>query len=245
MAQSEKGFMQGVNKAFSPRKAKDPREESFWDMIYINLFPHLTLYSFSFIFASVLLIIFLVQVFLCGINMLGKFLEVWHLGVTERMILEKSIYLFASETYRVFTSFFVHGDMPATSMSIILLLVWGSALEHKIGFFKTILVFFLCAITANFYGLYFSTGLEEVVMGSDGGAFGLFGAAFGYTLLNWGRIRSSVLSKFAVLFSLAIIFFFSFLFSNSFKDPLKQLFGCLAGILLGLGISPIISTKRQ
>lgn len=218
---SDKSFLNEVNKTFQPRKVKDPRQESFWDMIYINLFPHLTLYSFFFIFASILLVIFFIQVILCGINMLGKFLEVWHLGLTERLILEKSIYLYAAETYRVFTSFFVHGDMPAVSMTIILLLVWGSSLEHKIGFFKTILVFFLCAITANFYGLYFSTGLEEVVMGGDGGAFGLFGAACGYTILNWGRIPSSFLSKFAIFIGLAIIFLFSFAFSGSWKDPLK------------------------
>lgn len=63
-----------LNKAqgvFTPRNVDDPRKESFWDMIYINLFPQLTVFSFSFIFSCVLLLIFIIQLIACGVNMMG------------------------------------------------------------------------------------------------------------------------------------------------------------------------------
>lgn len=31
--------------------------------------------------------------------------------------------------------------------------------------------------------------LEEVILGADAGVFGLLGAAFGYVILNWNKIK--------------------------------------------------------
>ena len=36
-----------LEKIFSPRNVKDPRDETFWDMLYINLFPNLKFFSFT------------------------------------------------------------------------------------------------------------------------------------------------------------------------------------------------------
>lgn len=75
--------------------------------------------------------------------------------------------------------------MPALFGSILLLCVWGSSLEHKIGTIRTIAIFLLCAFAGNIYGLIYSISLEEIIMGADGGCFGLLGAAFGFVILNW------------------------------------------------------------
>lgn len=117
-------------------------------------------------------------------------MEVWHVGFTEIMLLEKSLYEFAGEKYRVFTSPFIHKDMPTLATSIILLLVWGSNIEYMIGFPRTILLFFLSSYTANLFGLYFSQSLFDSICGADGGAFALLGAGLGYSLLNWRRIHA-------------------------------------------------------
>lgn len=110
--QSSAKLMDAMHKIFAPKKIDDPRNESFWDMLHINLFPHLTIPSFTFIFSVILFIIFIIQLILCGVNMLGKFLEVQHIGFTEIMLLEKSFYIYANEPYRLLSSIFIHNDIP-------------------------------------------------------------------------------------------------------------------------------------
>jgi hypothetical protein len=44
--------------------------------------------------------------------MLGKFIEIKHWGFTERMALEKSLYEYMGEKYRLLSSILIHNDIP-------------------------------------------------------------------------------------------------------------------------------------
>lgn len=74
------GFLGGF---FASKETKDPREESFWDMIRLILCPTLTWCSFVSIISIVLTGIFILQISLDGL-VLGnakQFLEIQQTGI--------------------------------------------------------------------------------------------------------------------------------------------------------------------
>ena len=117
--------------------------------------------------------------------------------------------------YRLFSAIFVHSSMPNIFGCMLLLCVWGSSLEHKIGTLRTIIIFFLCAFTANIYGLIVAVSLENVILGADGGCFGLLGASFGFIILNWLKINQPFLIKSMSLWCILIVFLFLMIFGSS------------------------------
>lgn len=57
-----------INFFGSPPSGKDPKDETFWDMLYLNLCPQLVFCSFSVIFVIFILSTFVLQLSLDGIS---------------------------------------------------------------------------------------------------------------------------------------------------------------------------------
>jgi membrane associated rhomboid family serine protease len=226
---------------FSPPKIEDPRDETFWDMLYINLFPNLKFFSFTIFFSFSLLIIFIIQIFLCGINMIGQFLEVHLTSITSLLLLNVENFQLG-QFYRALTCSFIHASMPALGNSIIMLFIWISSIEHSFGIIRTFFIFCLTAFTANLFGLVFGD-LDTILFGADGGIFGLLGAALGYIIFNWRRIDDTHNSRLSLFWMVSMIIMFSMLFSNSLVAVMTQLGGVLDGILVGLFFSPLVGKK--
>ena len=242
---SKQKLADSLERIFNPRNIKDPRNESFWDMIHINLCPNLKFYSFSIFFSIFLLIIFVIQLATGGVNVIGNFLEPHHKSFTQIMLLEKSFIVAYKEYYRFFTATYVHRDIPCLSNSIILLLVWGSTMEYSFMVPRTIVTFVLTSMIGNAFGLYFSEPLEEIFMGADAGIFGLLGAGLGYIIFNWHRIKSKTSSKLSLFFMVTFIMSISMVFAPSVAIVMVQLGGCLSGIFVGMITAPLIGSKSK
>lgn len=62
-------ILKEVDLIFDSQKLRDPSAESFFDMLQINIFPHLKIISFSFFFSILLFLCFLFQFFSSGIDL--------------------------------------------------------------------------------------------------------------------------------------------------------------------------------
>lgn len=226
-----------LEQVFSPRKVEDPRNETFWDMLYINLFPNLKFFSFTIFLSFALLIIFTVHLILSGINMPGQFLEI--LNIRQSILVLDLEHFINGHFYRLITAAFVHSSMPALGNSIIILFIWISSIEHSFGIIRTFIIFCITAVTANLFGLMFAS-YDIFLSGADAGVFGLLGAALGYILFNWKRLNDRDNSRLSLFWMVALICIFSMLFGSSKVVVMTQLGGVLDGIFVGLFFSPII-----
>lgn len=173
---------------------KDPREESFTDMMRFQMFPNLTVLSFSFLLILVLVLVFSAQVALDGldksqlriyflpINLKGPFSSFFENNFAE---------VFGSfQIWRLFTSLFL-------SESFLLLFTSVTSVLFFVCMFETLL-------TANYVKLYFLFGgimgnvvglaLTQNQVQSTGpvvGVYAVFGAVFGFLLFNWRNLEST------------------------------------------------------
>ena len=77
----------------------------------INAFPKYSLYQFINLFILLFIAIFFCQIFLSGINLEGDFLEIIHEDITEIMALEKTLFFYAYQNYRILTSLLIHDNI--------------------------------------------------------------------------------------------------------------------------------------
>lgn len=229
-----------LEQIFSPRKIEDPRNETFWDMLYINLFPNLKFISFTIFLSFLLLTIFLIHLILSGINMPGQFLEIQNISTSIFTLTTQNFQKL--QFYRLLTSSFIHSSMPALGNTIIVLFIWISSIEHSFGILRTFIIFCLTAITGNLFGLIFADQ-DDFLSGADSGVFGLLGAALGFVIFNWKRLDDRDNSRLSLFWMVAIIVIFSMLFGSSVVTVMMQLGGVLDGFFVGMFFSPVIGAK--
>jgi membrane associated rhomboid family serine protease/antitoxin component YwqK of YwqJK toxin-antitoxin module len=134
------------------------------------------------------------------------------------------------ESYRIFTSMFLHGHLPHLIMNMYGLYAVGSQLETLVGAKKMLAVYFLSGIAAALSSLYFN--LFVIGVGASGAIFGLFGFAIIVTVFlsrRQGRSLTPVIINFAVFLGINI------LLAEAFNADNAAHFGGLAcGVVVGL-----------
>lgn len=127
--------------------AKDPREESYTEMLKLNLCPKLKCLSFCSMVSFLNIVIFIVQLAIDKINKEGVFLQVkatgnmiMALGKLEHPI-KKNF-----ELWRLLTSLFLHANFDHLFFNIVSTLIWGSLVEKLIGRTNAAIIYFLGGI---------------------------------------------------------------------------------------------------
>ena len=123
-----------------------PREETFWYMIKTYLFGRVTYKSFGVIFSLFLVIMFVVQISIDGIEMelvRVAFLPVkWTGPVTSHLMNSFALVREEYEYYRLVGALIIHGEFLHTFGNVFTLIIYASIFEGLISQLKICLFFF-------------------------------------------------------------------------------------------------------
>ncbi len=103
-------------------------------------------------------------------------------------------------------------SLPHVTNCVILCLIWGSSVEHKIGLVKTAILFPLGGIVGNLFSLYLATEDEDFILGAEPGLFAFLGASLGYIIFNWYSSKQNVYDKLFAFIIVGFIFVFLIIF---------------------------------
>ena len=136
------------------------------------------------------------------------------------------------ETYRIFTSMFLHFGIEHLINNMLVLFVLGSRLERVIGSLRFAVIYFLGGIAGNVVSLLYDLkqGETAVSAGASGAVFAVMGGMILVVLCNKGRLEDLSMRQILVL----AVFSLYFGFTSSGVDNAAHLGGFLAGFILAV-----------
>lgn len=136
------------------------------------------------------------------------------------------------ETYRIFTSMFLHFGIEHLINNMLVLFVLGSRLERVIGSLRFAVIYFLGGIAGNVVSLLYDLkqGEAAVSAGASGAVFAVMGGMILVVLCNKGRLEDLSMRQILVL----SVFSLYFGFTSSGVDNAAHLGGFLAGFILAV-----------
>ena len=136
------------------------------------------------------------------------------------------------ETYRIFTSMFLHFGIEHLINNMLVLFVLGSRLERVIGSLRFAVIYFLGGIAGNLVSLLYDLkqGEAAVSAGASGAVFAVMGGMILVVLCNKGRLEDLSMRQILIL----AVFSLYFGFTSSGVDNAAHLGGFLAGFILAV-----------
>lgn len=226
-------------------EARDPRTESFIDMLKLNMCPHLTFWSFAVIFAIMLVIIFGVQL---GVDRIAKdggtytrakseFLPIELTGkFTGALSNNNTKIKLEYQFWRPLSALIVHSNIDNMISNAIMLIIWASYFEIFLGPLRTPLIFLLTGVIGNLGAAAFD-GPSGNSMGASPGLFGIIGSVIGYLILNWNNLSFNGSPRMSLIIQLTFILLLTILFSLRLNQTIAHLCGLVAGVFVGCFLS--------
>ena len=180
----------------------------------------------------------LVTILLIAVNVI-LFFYLSFQGITEDpgfMLAHGAMYvpnmMEGKETYRLFTSMFLHFDFDHLMNNMLMLAILGWNLEYEIGKIKFLIIYFGSGLAGNILSGFADTltGDFAVSAGASGAVFGLVGALIYVAMRNKGQIGN--LSGRGMLFMVGISLYVGFTSSN--VDNLAHIGGLIVGFILAV-----------
>lgn len=136
------------------------------------------------------------------------------------------------ETYRIFTSMFLHFGIEHLINNMLVLFILGSRLERVIGSLRFAVIYFLGGIAGNVVSLLYDLkqGEAAVSVGASGAVFAVMGGMILVVLCNKGRLEDLSMRQILIL----AVFSLYFGFTSSGVDNAAHLGGFLAGFILAV-----------
>lgn len=136
------------------------------------------------------------------------------------------------ETYRIFTSMFLHFGIEHLINNMLVLFVLGSRVERVIGSLRFAVIYFLGGIAGNVVSLLYDLkqGEAAVSAGASGAVFAVMGGMILVVLCNKGRLEDLSMRQILIL----AVFSLYFGFTSSGVDNAAHLGGFLAGFILAV-----------
>lgn len=136
------------------------------------------------------------------------------------------------ETYRIFTSMFLHFGIEHLINNMLVLFILGSRLERVIGSLRFAVIYFLGGIAGNVVSLLYDLrqGEAAVSAGASGAVFAVMGGMILVVLCNKGRLEDLSMRQILIL----AVFSLYFGFTSSGVDNAAHLGGFLAGFILAV-----------
>ena len=219
---------------------KDPLDESFFDMLKINMCPYLTFFSFTVIFSIIITVFFMIQLKVDGIDKKRLTMELLPIDVhgpfSKRFSHNVSELIEKMEVYRPFTAMFIHVNVYHLFSNALMLIIWTSYFESYLTSQRIPFMFFLSGINGNFFSAAIQ-GSKANSLGASTGIFGIMGSAVGFLIFNWRNLDYRNSPRNFFMCQLGLILLFSLLFTSNEDSVVAHLGGMLAGIFIGLSIS--------
>ena len=125
------------------------------------------------------------------------------------------------EWYRLFTAFWIHGNIVHLASNLLFLLIFGSRLEELVKGYKVFLVFLISGIIGNVATLgSILLGIDFISLGASGAVFGLLGAIL-FLLGGKSKRERRSMSYFILIFFVITI--------GQDTNVISHLFGLVGG----------------
>lgn len=221
---------------FLSTKLRDPREESFFDMLKINVFPMLCLFSLTTFLCLSIFAVFVVQLIFGGISG-PELLQPGPSFISDVLLATRQMTIHDKHLYQLFSCQFLHENAISLFSNIFLLCFTVSWAEAILGPFRSFIAFFLTVGATNaLVALYLQP--EQSIEGLNTGIYGLLGAGLGCLVINWPNLYFMKFPRVLVFWMLCILIGFSMIFARTYVAITCQLMGVTVGILVGLFCAP-------
>ncbi len=147
------------------------------------------------------------------------------------------------ETYRLFTSMFLHFGIEHLLSNMLLLLFMGDYLEKIAGKVIYFAVYFLGGMTGSVcsFGYEMRNGQEIVSAGASGAIFATLGAIVILMILNKGHLEDLSLKRLGIMVVLTLIVGFQ----AGDVDNFAHIGGFIGGAVIMLLFSPVYLMRKQ
>jgi len=227
-------FMSGVG------GSGDPRKETVCDMLRYTCCPQLKLKSFIAIITIVDIVMFII-VLAVGGSPHGSALTpvaflapnpdtLWYFG-------EKDPYAmrYQFQLWRFITPVFLHAGLAHILTNVFSQLIFGSMIEAMIGFWKTAMIYFACAIGGNLFSALVS---DSPSVGASTAIAGLLGVYVGYIIVSWKAMDYPGSPRWQMVCFVTLIIVLNILIGTS-SDGISYVdnYGHFGGLITGITIS--------
>ena len=138
------------------------------------------------------------------------------------------------ETYRLFTSLFLHADVMHIVMNMLSLYIVGTMVEKLFSKSAYLGIYFASALFGSFTSIYMHLGGQAV--GASGAIFGLFGALAGFAFIHRVTMRNQFMA-FMKNFGLILVINLVIGFVFPSIDVSAHVGGLVAGMIGGFIIA--------
>lgn len=228
---------------------KDPRTETFFDMLHFSFCPTLKWASFTTVICIVNTLLFVLSISLCGIETSGDFLQVKTTSFFEKFA-ENSIKITKQHEYwRLISACLLHLGFSHIVMNTVALIIWGSFIENFMGLTKYMGIYFASGLAGNLLSACVNhSGVYSV--GASGCIMGVTASLIGMVVLNWmamseGRfkeIRGQLTCMVVIIVIFTLLFTLtptSKLAGTSKTDNWAHLGGFIGGMFLSMVIGKV------
>lgn len=238
---------------------KNPREESFWDMVHLTFCPTFKFMSFLFIVSVVNLICYTVSLTLDGIDTQGQFLSLKLGNILDKFGMRPTKIINDYQLWRLITPIFLHLNLSHIVMNSFTLVFWGSMVEYFIEWKKCAIIYLFAGICGNMISAIFSSN-TYVSVGASGAITGVIMALLGMYILAYKALGHPALKKIREMMCCMVmmVVMFNFIFSglgsatNSKEkvptvqiDHYAHIGGGIGGALMALSIMTIETGDRK
>lgn len=147
------------------------------------------------------------------------------------------------ETYRLFTSMFLHFGIDHLLSNMVLLLFVGDYLEKTAGKLTYFAVYMLGGLAGNLCSYWYETsqGQAVVAAGASGAIFAVLGAIVILMLLNRGHLEDLTLPRLGLMIVLTLVVGFQ----SANVDNYAHIGGFIGGMAVMLFLSPFYLMRRK
>ena len=232
----------------NPAFPKDPREETFLEMLKFNFCPHFSIYSFSILLGIILLAIFLIETIIDGLNtskIAYYFLPVNLLGPFTKTFKADFESTFRNyQIWRLITSIFLNQSVNQLLANLLSLIIFVSFFERLIIPNRIRLYFALGGLLGNIVGLGI-TQTGSMSLGPEPGIFGIYGAVFGFLMFNWKNMEASANLRTMWVFQTMMILVFSYFSIGGNGNGWMIFGGLISGFFVGLSFSDSVDNRTS
>lgn len=238
---------------FTRDTGKDPRNETFFDMIHYSFTPALKLRSFTAFIGIGNILIFIVTLAMSGIYTPGDFLQL-NSGWVLNNFAENGMKIRQDYQYwRLITSTVLHLSFLHIVMNTFSLLVWGSFIESFTGTKKYMIIYWVSGVCGDLLSCAVNNNNNNSV-GASGCIMGVTGSLIGLLILNWMVLSEPRFERIRGMLTCIVIMICLFslmsiaLPGNSNKsiattDNYAHLGGFCAGFFLSMAIGRVFAAR--
>ncbi|KAL4499700.1 hypothetical protein ABPG72_017240 [Tetrahymena utriculariae] len=222
-----------VNQA--PPEEQDPRKESFWQMLKINLCPSFKINSITFSILAINAFIFILECYqTTGFSQ--SLLEINQKSLIDMGAIVPIDIKLKGQYYRILFAMFMHASFLHLLFNQFSLFIILSAIEYSYGLLYTSIIYLLSGIGGNMLATNFGYDYD-IFVGCSGAVTGLLACVLSYFILNWNKLEVLGPMREYILCIFILFMLLAFLFPGSTSiSTYANLGGFLAGLFSGLAV---------